>query len=564
MARTLDFSKLAIVYARQSTPEQVAKNIYSTEGQLQLQDQALRDGFPADQVLVIDDDLGVSGRTIAGRVGMSKALRLMEQGLVAVVYAEDMTRLTRDEDTVDHMIIARHCKQSGALLYMAGAYLDMRSPGDRQLFKYQAVGASESWSQHLDKLHRAQRRKAEEGRVASGGARWGYRVNRDVVKRDPERDKLMIDEPEAAIIRGLAAKLLDAGSLRELFRQVDPAYWPDGSRIRFRTVARILTSPVYRGHYVWDDVTVENAHPAIIDSELAARIDRLLATNKTTRRKEAAHGGGVLVGLTWCPSCGRKIYGSLTRSHPEYRCQVKHPTEGDYHFSIKLHSLEGPVMQDLWAQLNTDLVGRIIKHLEGERDRAAAVVDFGEANQRALQRRLDGLTKSLEDPDISDAARKVLLAQLDQVARELDGVRRDAPANPHREQDLVDYRQLARQPDLAAALALTWQDEPLTWRRSWVRRFIERVDVTKTGRSSYDVAIHYLSGEVRPLALNLKKDVEPRELDLVRKLWVHPKRPARGWTTWMAGRLEAHGYQRSPRAISRLVRLAECPASSAR
>lgn len=118
-------------------------------------------------MLTIDDDLGVSGRTIAGRVSMSRALKLMAQGLVAIGYAEDMTRLTRDEDTVDHMIIARHCKQSGVLLFMGGTYLDMRNSGDRQLFKYQAVGASEGWSQHLEKLHRAQRRKAEEGRVAS-------------------------------------------------------------------------------------------------------------------------------------------------------------------------------------------------------------------------------------------------------------------------------------------------------------------------------------------------------------------------------------------------------------
>jgi hypothetical protein len=213
------------------------------------------------------------------------------------------------------------------------------------------------------------------------------------------------------------------------------------------------------------------------------------------------------------------------------------------------------VLQDLWAQIDTDLVGRIVKHLEGERDSAASLVDFGETNQRALQRRLDGLTKSLEHPDISEAARKVLLGQLDQVAQELDGVRQHVPTNLHRDQELHDYRQMAKQPDMFAMVPLTWDDESLTWRRSWVRRFIERVDVTKTGCSSYEVVIHYLSGDVSQLALNLKKDVPPRELDLVRKLWVHPKRPKKGWAKWIAGRLEAHRFQRSPRAIYRLVQL---------
>ena len=51
--------RLAIVYVRQSTPQQIERNQESTRLQYALVERATQLGWSADQVVVIDDDLAV-------------------------------------------------------------------------------------------------------------------------------------------------------------------------------------------------------------------------------------------------------------------------------------------------------------------------------------------------------------------------------------------------------------------------------------------------------------------------------------------------------------------------
>src|SRR3954466_2177909 len=69
--------RLAVVYVRQSTPQQVAENRESTDRQYALAQRAVELGWPPDRVLVIDDDQGKSGTTAEGRPGFQ---RLVPQG----------------------------------------------------------------------------------------------------------------------------------------------------------------------------------------------------------------------------------------------------------------------------------------------------------------------------------------------------------------------------------------------------------------------------------------------------------------------------------------------------
>src|SRR4051794_41133689 len=62
-------NKLAIVSARQSSPQQVFDHKESRERQYAMADHAVALGWPADRVLVIDEDQGRSGRTAGQRLG---------------------------------------------------------------------------------------------------------------------------------------------------------------------------------------------------------------------------------------------------------------------------------------------------------------------------------------------------------------------------------------------------------------------------------------------------------------------------------------------------------------
>jgi hypothetical protein len=59
--------KLAIVYVRQSSPQQVLENRESTARQYALAQYAEFLGLPSERVLVIDEDQGQSGKTAENR-----------------------------------------------------------------------------------------------------------------------------------------------------------------------------------------------------------------------------------------------------------------------------------------------------------------------------------------------------------------------------------------------------------------------------------------------------------------------------------------------------------------
>src|SRR6266567_4175772 len=61
--------RLAVVYVRQSTPQQVLDHQESTRLQYGLTSRAQALGWAADRILVIDDDLGKSGTSAQGRAG---------------------------------------------------------------------------------------------------------------------------------------------------------------------------------------------------------------------------------------------------------------------------------------------------------------------------------------------------------------------------------------------------------------------------------------------------------------------------------------------------------------
>src|SRR4051795_3843529 len=66
--------KLAIVYVRQSSPQQVFDHKESRERQYAMADHAVALGWPRDRVLVIDEDQGRSGKTTGQRLGFQHLL----------------------------------------------------------------------------------------------------------------------------------------------------------------------------------------------------------------------------------------------------------------------------------------------------------------------------------------------------------------------------------------------------------------------------------------------------------------------------------------------------------
>jgi len=88
-------SRTAIVYIRQSTMLQVRDHTESTARQYALAGEAQRLGWPQEQVLVIDTDLGVSGRFGTDRDGFRQIVAQVCLGEVGAVFGLEVSRLAR-------------------------------------------------------------------------------------------------------------------------------------------------------------------------------------------------------------------------------------------------------------------------------------------------------------------------------------------------------------------------------------------------------------------------------------------------------------------------------------
>src|SRR6202451_2697234 len=99
-----DFSKVrsshtrrsALVYIRQSSPSQVENNRESTARQYALVEKACELGWAKEQVIVIDEDLGLSGSGSAKRSGFARMTAEVALGHVGIVLGLEVSRLARN------------------------------------------------------------------------------------------------------------------------------------------------------------------------------------------------------------------------------------------------------------------------------------------------------------------------------------------------------------------------------------------------------------------------------------------------------------------------------------
>src|ERR1017187_10268409 len=87
--------RAAVVYVRQSSRQQVLEHTESTRLQYALAGRAVALGWARSQVMVIDDDLGVSAATADSRKGFARLVAEVTMGRVGVVLGIEMSRLAR-------------------------------------------------------------------------------------------------------------------------------------------------------------------------------------------------------------------------------------------------------------------------------------------------------------------------------------------------------------------------------------------------------------------------------------------------------------------------------------
>jgi len=158
-------ARMACVYIRQSTPDQLVHNQESQRRQYGLEARARVLGWSS--VEVIDDDLGRSAGG-SSRPGFERLLSAICEGRVGAVFAIEASRLARNGR--DWHTLIEFCGLVGAIIVDEDGVYDPRLPNDRLLLGMKGSMSELELSIFRQRSHEAQAEGASR-RTFSGSCR---------------------------------------------------------------------------------------------------------------------------------------------------------------------------------------------------------------------------------------------------------------------------------------------------------------------------------------------------------------------------------------------------------
>ena len=227
--------RLAIVYVRQSSTKQVAENIESTQLQYKLVDRAAALGWEPERILVIDEDLGISGRSIEGRSGFQRLLAEVSLEHAGMVLGIEMSRFARS--CRDWHQLLELCSVFGTLLADADGVYDPRDHNDRLLLGLKGTMSEAELHVLQARLRGGQLNKARRGEYFSH-APIGYVRSADSLEKEP-------DEQARDVVHLVFDKFVELGSMsgvRRYLREhhirigVRNHHGPDRGKLTWRPV----------------------------------------------------------------------------------------------------------------------------------------------------------------------------------------------------------------------------------------------------------------------------------------------------------------------------------------
>jgi len=344
----------AVVYVRQSTPQQVQLNLESQRRQYELVEVARRRGFT--NIEVIDDDLGRTASGAVERPGFDRLVAALCAGQVGAVLCLEASRLARNGRDWHHLL--ELCGLVEARVIDLDGVYDPCRPNDRLLLGMKGSISEFELGIIRSRMYEAARSKAKRGELRISSP-IGYAWDRYVgLGLDPDR---RLQE----VIRLVFQKFRELGSARQvlLWMASQNVHFPYPSNgrtltsfewrpIRYRNVISILKNPFYAGVYAYGKsekrttivdgrarksyghrkpmgtwaVFIKDHHEGYISWAEYERNQALLAGNAYGRVGDAKSGRGgraLLAGLICCARCGRRLSVLYTGRYPRpiYRCE---------------------------------------------------------------------------------------------------------------------------------------------------------------------------------------------------------------------------------------------------
>jgi DNA invertase Pin-like site-specific DNA recombinase len=385
--RNHHLDRLAIVYVRQSSLQQVLEHRESRARQYALVDHAVALGWPKERVLLIDEDQAHSATSGEQRTGFARVLTEVTCEHVGIVLGLEMSRLIRTSK--DWLSLSEVAGLFGVLLGDQDGVYDPNDSNDRLLLGLKAMMSEVEMLTMRNRLHRGRLHKAQRGELFVH-VPIGYRkLPCGQVEMEP-------DEQARAVVQLIFDKFDELGTQWGVFRYLIQHSILLGRRVHrgprtgelewvrptLASVAFILHHPIYAGAYVYGRRATDRKRTAagsgkrrmrrvpregwqaFLRERLPAYIawerfevnqQRLLQNRTLPGSPGAARAGAALLpGLVVCGRCGHGMSGCYKSKGQVYYMCMHHKRAGT---KRDCASLRATVIDDC-------VVGQVLRALE--------------------------------------------------------------------------------------------------------------------------------------------------------------------------------------------------------
>jgi len=600
-------NRAAYVYLRQSTPAQVEHNRESTQRQYALAARATALGWSRQQVVIIDEDLGVSGSGIDERTGFARLTAEVALGHVGIVLGLEVSRLARNN--ADWYRLLDLCGLTDTLIADADGIYHPAMFNDRLLLGLKGTMSEAELHVLRARLLGGIRNKAARGELRRGlpvGFVWGDADGE--VRFHP-------DEAVCGMIRTVFSRFAELGSARRVWlwlrtegllfplqigspnnvRWVDPSYV---------AVYHVLTNPVYAGAYAYGksrreitldasgspkrrmrklprsqwSVLIPNHHQGYIDwSTYEANCARISANTHPRPHQSGSgavrEGTALLQGLAVCGHCGRKLHTHYTgrTASPGYHCSGRTLVSGRgvYCLNAGAIQIDNAVAQSALsalAPLGIEAALAATERVEADHHDALAqwrlAVERANYEAQRAERRYRAI-----DPDNRLVARGIE-AEWENCLRELEKAKAELARREQQRPKTLTADERDRLLALGADLPVVWRAPTTSARdkKELLRTLLEEVIITvhkNEGRTH--LTLRWRGGALTDLDLDTPRyrpttvRTDEDTIALVRRLVAHYPDSMIAGILNRQGRKSAYGHRFTAHIVGSLRRHWDIP-----
>jgi DNA invertase Pin-like site-specific DNA recombinase len=385
-------ARQAIIYVRQSSPQQALSNQESLKLQYALRQRATDLGWKPSQVAVIDSDLGRTGRTTDGRPGFQELVTRVTLEQVGIIFAYDVTRLARN--CTDWYQLLDLCGFRHCLVGDQEGIYDPATPNGRLILGLKGLISELELHTIRARLTAGLLNKAARGELALTLPVGLVREPSGRVTKHPNREvQSRIDLLFATVLRVKSiSQVVAFCNEQEL---LIPRREPSGELVWRKPsaggIGLILLNPAHAGAFVYGrtrsvpkagspgrkvqhrlplaewKICIRDKYPAYVDWDTYLRIRAMIWDNRNQCAPEESHGvprGGkaLLHGLIYCGACGHKMFvqyksgtrylcAHLRRQQGLPLCQYLPAAPIDDHIVRAFFDVLSPVELDVYAQV---------------------------------------------------------------------------------------------------------------------------------------------------------------------------------------------------------------------